>query len=153
MHVQARLKDQGQYLMAIIGAAPEGKKELVGLIDGVRESAQSWRGLPLDLKRRGLAMGPDLAVADASASGRRSSKCGLKSAGIRAAAMDRAQAATERMTLARRRRRRWCRPAAVKPPRAASAIDAPLTAQTCCRSFALRWSEVASCRVRQSVKS
>ena len=110
MHVQARLKDQGQYLMAIIGAAPEGKKELVGLIDGVRESAQSWRGLPLDLKRRGLAMGPDLAVADASASGRRSSKCGLKSAGIRAAAMDRAQAATERMTLARRRRRRWCRP-------------------------------------------
>jgi transposase-like protein len=40
------------------------KKELVGLIDGVRESAQSWKELLLDLKRRGLAMGPELAVAD-----------------------------------------------------------------------------------------
>jgi putative transposase len=45
------------------GATPEGKKELVGLIDGVRESAQSWRELLLDLKRRGLAMAPELAVA------------------------------------------------------------------------------------------
>src|ERR1700730_16648737 len=45
-------------------ATPEGKKELVGLIDGVRESAQSWKELLLDLKRRGLAMGPELAVAD-----------------------------------------------------------------------------------------
>jgi len=44
--------------------APEGEKELVGLIDGVRESAQSWRELLLDLKRRGLAMAPELAVAD-----------------------------------------------------------------------------------------
>ena len=34
------------------------------LIDGVRESTQSWRELLLDLKRRGLAMGPELAVAD-----------------------------------------------------------------------------------------
>jgi hypothetical protein len=34
------------------------------LIDGVRESAQSWRELLLDLKRRGLAMGPESAVAD-----------------------------------------------------------------------------------------
>jgi hypothetical protein len=41
----------------IIGATPEGSKELVGLIDGVRESAQSWRELLLDLKRRGLVMG------------------------------------------------------------------------------------------------
>lgn len=48
----------------LLGATPEGKKELLGLIDGVRESAQSWRGLLLDLKRRGLAIGPELAVAD-----------------------------------------------------------------------------------------
>ena len=34
------------------------------MIDGVRESAQSWKELLLDLKRRGLAMGPELAVAD-----------------------------------------------------------------------------------------
>jgi putative transposase len=64
IHVQARLEDDAQCLLVIIGATPEGKKELVGLIDGVRESAQSWRELLLDLKRRGLAIGPELAVAD-----------------------------------------------------------------------------------------
>ena len=64
IHVQARLEDAAQCLLVIIGATPEGKKELVGLIDGVRESAQSWRELLLDLKRRGLAMPPELAVAD-----------------------------------------------------------------------------------------
>jgi transposase-like protein len=64
IHVQARLEDAAQCLLVIIGATPEGKKELVGLIDGVRESAQSWRELLLDLKRRGLATAPELAVAD-----------------------------------------------------------------------------------------
>jgi transposase-like protein len=64
IHVQARLEDEVQCLLVIIGATPEGKKELVGLIDGVRESAQSWKELLLDLKRRGLAMGPELAIAD-----------------------------------------------------------------------------------------
>ena len=59
----------------------EGKKELVGLIDGVRESAQSWKDLLLDLKRRGLAVAPKLAVADgAPAFGRRSRKCGRRAA-------------------------------------------------------------------------
>jgi hypothetical protein len=37
---------------------------LVGLIDGVRESAQSWRERLLDLKRRGLTIAPELAIAD-----------------------------------------------------------------------------------------
>jgi putative transposase len=64
IHVQARLENDAQCLLVIIGATPEGKKELVGLNDGVRESAQSWRELLLDLKRRGLAIGPELAVAD-----------------------------------------------------------------------------------------
>src|SRR3954449_4335372 len=64
IHVQARLEDAAQYLLVVIGATPEGKKELVGLIDGVRESAQSWRELLLDLRRRGLAMAPELAIAD-----------------------------------------------------------------------------------------
>jgi transposase-like protein len=64
IHVQARLEDDAQCLLVIIGATPEGKKELVGLIDGVRESAQSWKELLLDLKQRGLAMGPELAIAD-----------------------------------------------------------------------------------------
>ena len=64
IHVQARLEADAQCLLVIIGATPEGKKELIGLIDGVRESAQSWKELLLDLKRRGLSMGPELAVAD-----------------------------------------------------------------------------------------
>jgi len=64
IHVQARLEDVAQCLLVIIGATPEGKKELVGLIDGVRESAQSWKELLLDLKRRGLTIGPELTVAD-----------------------------------------------------------------------------------------
>lgn len=64
IHVQARLEDGAQCLLVIIGATPEGKKELVGLIDGVRESGQSWGELLLDLKRRGLTIAPELAVAD-----------------------------------------------------------------------------------------
>ena len=64
IHVQARLEDDAQCLLVIIGATPEGKKEFVGLIDGVRESALSWKGLLLDLKRRGLEIAPELAIAD-----------------------------------------------------------------------------------------
>ena len=64
IYVQARLEDEAQRLLVIIGATPEGKKELVGLADGLRESAHSWRDLLLDLKRRGLSSGPQLAVGD-----------------------------------------------------------------------------------------
>jgi putative transposase len=64
IYVQARLEDEAQCLLVIIGATAEGKKELVGLADGLRESAQSWRDLLLDLKRRGLSSGPQLAVGD-----------------------------------------------------------------------------------------
>ena len=62
--MHARLQDTAQCLLIIIGTTPEGRKELVGLTDCVRESAQSWRELLLDLKRRGLSIGPELAVAD-----------------------------------------------------------------------------------------
>jgi hypothetical protein len=41
-----------------------GQEGACRLIDGVRESAQSWREMLLDLKRHGLSMGPELAVAD-----------------------------------------------------------------------------------------
>src|SRR5207248_11680104 len=64
--VAEELEDAAQCLLVIIGATPEGKKELVGLIDGVRESAQSWRELLLDLRRRGLAIAPELALADSA---------------------------------------------------------------------------------------
>ena len=64
IHLEARLEDQAQCLLVIIGATPEGKKELVGFTDGMRESAESWRELLLDLRRRGLSTAPELAVAD-----------------------------------------------------------------------------------------
>jgi transposase-like protein len=64
IHLQARLQDDAQCILVVIGATPEGKKELIGFTDGIRESAQSWRDLLLDLKRRGLSIVPELAVAD-----------------------------------------------------------------------------------------
>ena len=64
IHVQARLENEAQCILVIIGATPDGKKELVGLTDGVRESALSWRELLLDLKRHGLDLAPKLVVAD-----------------------------------------------------------------------------------------
>ena len=48
----------------MIGATPEGTKELVSFIDGYRESAQSWRELLLDLKARGLSIAPKIAIGD-----------------------------------------------------------------------------------------
>jgi transposase-like protein len=64
IYLEARLEDQVQCILVIIGVTPEGKKELVGFADGVRESAESWRDLLLDLNRRGLSTAPQLAVAD-----------------------------------------------------------------------------------------
>jgi putative transposase len=64
IHLQARLEDEKQCILVIIGATPEGKKELIGFTDGARESAHDWRELLLDLKRRGLSTAPELAVAD-----------------------------------------------------------------------------------------
>lgn len=63
VYLNARMDDK-QCLLVIIGATPEGKKELVSFTDGYRESAQSWRELLLDLKTRGLAVPPELAVGD-----------------------------------------------------------------------------------------
>ncbi len=64
VYLQARLEGEKQCLLVIIGATPEGKKELVGFTDGYRESAQNWRELLLDLKARGLTVAPKLAVGD-----------------------------------------------------------------------------------------
>ena len=50
--------------LVLIGATPEGKKELLGLQTGMRESGQSWKELLVDLKARGLSIAPDIAVGD-----------------------------------------------------------------------------------------
>ena len=53
-----------QCLLVIIGATKDGKKELVAIDSGFRESDLSWTELLLDIKRRGLKKGPELAVGD-----------------------------------------------------------------------------------------
>jgi putative transposase len=64
VYLQARMEDQAECMLVLIGATPEGKKELVGFQTGVRESAQSWRELLVDVKRRGLKIAPDIALGD-----------------------------------------------------------------------------------------
>ena len=64
VYFQARLEQARQCFLVIIGADEAGNKELVGLWDGFRESEQSWSELLLDLKSRGLEMGPKLATGD-----------------------------------------------------------------------------------------
>ena len=64
VYLQARMEANAECMLVLIGATPEGRKELVGFQTGVRESAQSWRELLVDVKRRGLAIAPDLAIGD-----------------------------------------------------------------------------------------
>ena len=63
-YLQARMAEAAECMLVLIGATPEGKKELVGFQTGVRENAQSWRELLIDIKQRGLEIAPDLAVGD-----------------------------------------------------------------------------------------
>ena len=58
------MEPQAECMLVLIGATPEGRKELVGFQAGYRESAQSWKELLVDLKARGLALAPELAVGD-----------------------------------------------------------------------------------------
>ena len=46
VYLQARMEAAAECMLVLIGATPEGKKELVGFQTRVRESAQSWRELP-----------------------------------------------------------------------------------------------------------
>ena len=64
VYFSPRMDHDKQCVLVIIAADAMGNKDIVGLVDGYRESAQSWRELLLDLKRRGLKTGPGLAVGD-----------------------------------------------------------------------------------------
>ena len=64
VYLQARMEPQAECMLVLIGATPEGKKELLGFQVGIRESAQSWRELLVDLKARGLVVAPELAIGD-----------------------------------------------------------------------------------------
>jgi putative transposase len=64
IHFGVRLEDAAQCILVVVGATAEGKKELVALSDGYRESEASWRELLLGLKSRGLKIDPQVAVGD-----------------------------------------------------------------------------------------
>ena len=64
VHFGVRLEDASQCILLVIGATPDGKKQLVAMADGYRESEQSWKELLLDLKQRGLVIEPKLAIGD-----------------------------------------------------------------------------------------
>ena len=67
IHVNVRLEDDAnkrQCILVLMGATADGRKELIALQDGYRESKQCWRELLLDVQQRGLAVAPKLAVGD-----------------------------------------------------------------------------------------
>jgi putative transposase len=64
VHFNIRLEDGRQCILVLMGATADGKKELIALTDGYRESEQSWKELLLDCKARGLEIEPSLAIGD-----------------------------------------------------------------------------------------
>ena len=62
IYFSARMEEEKQCILVIVGATDKGQKELIAIADGYRESEQSWLEVLLDLKRRGLEMGPQLAL-------------------------------------------------------------------------------------------
>jgi len=59
-----RLSDERPCVLVLIGALEDGTKELIAIVDGQRESEQSWTEILLDLKARGLTDAPRLAIGD-----------------------------------------------------------------------------------------
>jgi transposase-like protein len=64
VYLQARMEPQAECMLVLMGATPEGKKELIGFQTGLRESTQSWKELLVDLKARGLSIAPEVATGD-----------------------------------------------------------------------------------------
>src|SRR6478736_5038560 len=64
VHFNIRLEEGRQCILVLTGATAEGKKELIAIADGYRESEQSWKELLLDVKDRGLEIEPSLAIGD-----------------------------------------------------------------------------------------
>ena len=59
-----RGEDERMCVLVVLGVDENGRKELLALDDGYRESEQSWLGVLRDLKERGLEAAPQLAVGD-----------------------------------------------------------------------------------------
>jgi putative transposase len=66
IYFNVRLTDDRPCVLVLIGALASGKKEVIAIQDGERESTLSWKDLLLHLSRRGLKIPPKLAVGDGS---------------------------------------------------------------------------------------
>jgi len=64
VHFNIRLEEERQCILVLMGATADGKKELIAIADGYRESEQSWKELLLDCQARGLTIPPKLAIGD-----------------------------------------------------------------------------------------
>ena len=64
IYCNVRLDDQRSCLLVIMGADEHGNKELLAVNDGYRESKTAWKEILLDLKQKGLKIGPKLAIGD-----------------------------------------------------------------------------------------
>lgn len=64
VHFKIRLEEDRQCILVLMGATADGRKELIAVVDGFRESEQSWKALLLDVKSRGLIVDPKLATGD-----------------------------------------------------------------------------------------
>lgn len=65
IHFNVRLgEDSRMCMLVIIGATPEGRKELIAVAPGYRESTMSWKGVIAALRDQGLKQGPELAIGD-----------------------------------------------------------------------------------------
>ncbi|GHE06521.1 transposase [Defluviimonas sp. 20V17] len=64
VYFKPRMAEEKQCVLVVVGADEYGRKELLAMTDGFRESTQSWREVLLDLKRRGLKQDPKLAIGD-----------------------------------------------------------------------------------------
>ena len=64
VHFNVRLEQDRQCILVLMGATADGRKELIAVADGYRESEQSWKELLLDVKARGLEVEPALAIGD-----------------------------------------------------------------------------------------
>lgn len=64
IYFNVRLDDERSCILVIMAADEDGNKELLSVSDGFRESKTAWKEILLNLKDRGLEMGPNLAVGD-----------------------------------------------------------------------------------------
>ena len=64
IYFNVRLDEERSCVLVLIGALEDGTKELLAVVDGYRESTQSWRELLQQLKRQGLSTAPKLAIGD-----------------------------------------------------------------------------------------